>query len=395
MLSIFISYSRESKEVVRVLAQDFEELGHKVWFDDKLTGGQDWWSQILEKIRECDLFAFALSPQALDSYACKLEWTYSFSLDKTILPILVADSVSMNLVPPELSAIQYADYRDQSKKAAFALNKALAQLPAPKPLPHSLPEAPEIPVSYLGNLKDQIDAPKNLSFEEQSALVLQLKGRLTNQDEINDVHELLQRLRKRDDLLANIAADIDSLLIGKERNSSEPKRRPAEPTKSTLRENNALPEKIRVEDATEDVAEILREVLDSQRVWILQSYSCRFELSAKEGGIMVKAEWEEWTNLWSMVKMEMLKKLNWKVDKMQMILVGGVMMIAIVSYGVVLFIPSLRTILKKRKAIRTWRTIEGKGQLSNVAIDIVQAIKSLDSNSKTITADKGENQLKY
>ena len=230
MIRIFISYSRASQDVIKTLAQDFEEFGHKVWFDNELTGGQAWWEQILEKIRECDLFVCTFSPQALDSYACKLEWTYAHALGKTILPILVADDVSMKIMPSELSTLQYVDYRSQDKKAAFALNKALTKLPAPQPLHDPLPAPPEVPVSYLGNLKNQIETTQSLSFEEQSALVLQLKERLANQDEINDVRKLLQRLRQRDDLLAKIAREIDFLLMSTAKVSPNPESEPAEPT---------------------------------------------------------------------------------------------------------------------------------------------------------------------
>ncbi|HLV36417.1 MAG TPA: toll/interleukin-1 receptor domain-containing protein, partial [Spirillospora sp.] len=77
MARVFISYSSKSKNKVQTLAQDLEMAGHQIWFDHKLTGGQAWWEQILEQIRQCDIFIFALTPDALDSYPCKLEYTYA------------------------------------------------------------------------------------------------------------------------------------------------------------------------------------------------------------------------------------------------------------------------------------------------------------------------------
>jgi len=164
MLQIFISYSRQIQDMAKTLIQDFESLGHTVWFDQELTGGQVWWDQVLLRIRECDLFVFVLAPEALDSPACKLEYTYAFSLHKTILPILVADGVSINLLPPALSIIQFVDYRRLDRHAAFALIKALNNLPTPQPLPDPLPEPPEAPISYLGKLKIQIETMANLSL---------------------------------------------------------------------------------------------------------------------------------------------------------------------------------------------------------------------------------------
>ncbi|HRW10547.1 MAG TPA: toll/interleukin-1 receptor domain-containing protein [Caldilineaceae bacterium] len=211
-MHIFISYSRNNQDIVRALVQDIKDLDHEVWFDQELTGGHIWWEQVLSRIRECDVFIFALAPKALNSYACKLEYQYAFNLHKTILPILVADGVSTNLLPPALSTIQFVDYRRQDKQAAFALVKAIGNLPNSQPLPDPLPKSPEVPISYLGNLKDQIETVAPLSFQEQTALLLKLKERLDEVDEFNDVLNLLRQLRKRDDLFAKVAQEIDALL---------------------------------------------------------------------------------------------------------------------------------------------------------------------------------------
>jgi hypothetical protein len=161
MSQIFICYSRKSQDVVEALAKDFEELEHNVWFDKELTGGQEWWEQILERINKCDIFVFALTPEALDSKACKLERKYASDLRKTILLIMVADGVSIKLLPSDLSAIQYVDYRRQDKQSFISLIKAIKTLPAPQPIPDPLPELPELPTSYLGNIKDKIEAKES------------------------------------------------------------------------------------------------------------------------------------------------------------------------------------------------------------------------------------------
>ena len=178
MACIFISYSSKSKNLVQSLVQDLEMTGHEIWFDHKLTGGQAWWDQILEQIRQCDVFIFALTPDAMDSYPCKLEYTYAHELGKNVLPVLLADGVSVNLLPAALTTIQFVDYRGEDKQAAFRLVNALNALPAPRPLPDSLPTPPPVPISYIGNLKDQIDAPVTLSFDEQASLVFKIKEHL-------------------------------------------------------------------------------------------------------------------------------------------------------------------------------------------------------------------------
>ena len=177
MSAIRLSYSRQSKEIVRTLADDIEALGHTVWFDQELTGGQACWDQILERVRDCEVFVFALAPEALNSTACKREYQYAADLGKPILPVLVAEGVSINLLPPALSAIQFVDYQEQDRNAAFRLAKAIYTIPPPGPLPDPLPVPPEVPISYLGGLAEQVRTTSTtLGFEEQSAWWLSLKG---------------------------------------------------------------------------------------------------------------------------------------------------------------------------------------------------------------------------
>jgi hypothetical protein len=219
MSKIFISYSRQSEAMAKILVNDFESLGHDVWFDRELSGGQVWWDHILDNIRGCDVFVFLLDPKALNSTACQREWGYAKHLGKLILPVLAADGVSINLLPPELSQIQYVDYRKQDRSTAFSLARALASIPPAKPLPDPLPPPPEVPVSYLGGLARKIDNAATLSYEEQSALLTDLRTSFRDAAIADDSRALLEKLRKRRDLFATIAAEIDDLL-GRQRQSS-------------------------------------------------------------------------------------------------------------------------------------------------------------------------------
>lgn len=209
---IFVSYSRESEAAVRALAQDVEALEHTVWFDHDLSGGKVWWEQILTEIRNCQVFMMALSPDSLRSVACSSEYNYASELGKPILPILIADGVSPNLLPPKLSQIQFVDYRKQDKTGAINLARALKTLPQAKPLPDPLPTPPAVPLSYLGRITEQIDSAASLDHKEQSALVSELRRGARDPETAADACKLLERMRKRDDLLARIGDEIDELL---------------------------------------------------------------------------------------------------------------------------------------------------------------------------------------
>ncbi|MGI9491701.1 MAG: TIR domain-containing protein [Geminicoccaceae bacterium] len=216
MASVFVSYSRVSQPVVQALVEDIEALGHDVWFDQELSGGQNWWDQILDKIRGCDVFIFAVAPDALESTACKREADYADNLGKPVLPILVDDGVSTSLLPAALSRIQFVDYRKQDRDAALSLGRAFSSLPPAKPLPEPLPIPPDAPISYLATLAERVSAATSLDYEDQSGLIIDLKRVLRDSDTADDSRTLLMRLRKRDDLFAKIAEEIDEILSARE-----------------------------------------------------------------------------------------------------------------------------------------------------------------------------------
>jgi TPR repeat protein len=212
MTTAFLSYARVNRESIPPLVQDLEALGLRVWCDNELTGGQVWWDRVLAEIRSCDCFVFALSPESLESVPCKCEYEYAASLHKSILPVLIAEGVFIDLLPGGLARIQHVDYRRQDREAMRGLSKAVRTLPAPARLPDPLPEPPAVPVSYLGNLKEQIEAP-SLSYDRQTGLLIELKQGLRNASDAQNIRGLLKQLRARRDLYASVAEEIDALLV--------------------------------------------------------------------------------------------------------------------------------------------------------------------------------------
>lgn len=234
-LNVFISYSRKSDTSAKHIASDIVALGYSAWFDKELSGGQTWWDQILEHIRDCRLFVLVLDPESLNSTACKREYTYAAELGKPIVPVLVSDQISDNLLPQALSKIQYVDYRSEDRDAALRLARAIATTPPAPPLPDPLPPPPEVPLSYLGTLAESIETSATLSFEEQSALVVDLKSCLHAPDTADDARMLLGLLRKRRDLYAPIADEIDGLSGRYESASQGSARAPDEPVSARLK----------------------------------------------------------------------------------------------------------------------------------------------------------------
>ncbi len=153
MSAIFLSYTRQDATLVQILANDLRQLRNTVWLDEEVSAGQAWWDHILDQIRSCDVFVFALSPAALESVSCRRESEYAAVLGKPVLPILVTGPEPRNHLSPALAAIQYVDYRERKTEASLSLARALIALPPAPPLPEPLPAPPDVPISYLNQLR--------------------------------------------------------------------------------------------------------------------------------------------------------------------------------------------------------------------------------------------------
>jgi len=209
---IFLSYSRETTSSVKGLAGDIEGLGYSAWLDQDLNGGKSWWDEILSQIRGCDVFVMTLSPDSLRSTACNRECGYAEALGKPILPIMVADGVSANLLPPRLSQIHYVDYRKQDRDAITGLARALRAIPPAAALPQPLPEPPSAPISYLGRIAERLGSDAALDSKDQAEIVSELRSGLEDAETADDARTLLKRFSERPDLLARTSREIETLL---------------------------------------------------------------------------------------------------------------------------------------------------------------------------------------
>jgi hypothetical protein len=205
---IYLCYSRRDAEQASQLRADLEQLGHEVWVDDILQGGQTWWDGVLGRIRECDLFVLALSPSCAASQACMTEAAYAAALERPILPVVVGP-IDFAMLPSSLAALQVVSYVNRGRDDALRLAAAVDYFGRPPALPSPLPDPPPVPVSYLVDLRLEVERPE-LSFDEQVALVSRLKLELgTDRD---GARALLLRLRNRADITWALAKEIDAVL---------------------------------------------------------------------------------------------------------------------------------------------------------------------------------------
>jgi serine/threonine kinase PknH len=235
-MSVFISHSSRDHAAVRSLTQHLQSARETVWLDQSLIGGEAWWDRILHQIRSCTVFLIALSNNCLQSKPCRAEIDYAKSLGLPILPVLIGDVDSYRIDP--IFTVQSVDYRNPDVNSGMALIAALRERVAErKDLPDPLPDPPPVPYEYLQRLGVAIDSPEELSPTEQSTILTDLRRALREEDDEtvrNDIHRLLQALRRRSEATHAIVADIDELL-----------RRQASASDETAYSHQSQPEKSR------------------------------------------------------------------------------------------------------------------------------------------------------
>jgi hypothetical protein len=221
-MTVFVSHSRkdgESPEFAHLL-HDLERIKHEVWIDKRLTGGQLWWDEILERIRACSVFLVVLSVPSLKSEACRAELQYALSTNRPLLPVQLTRLPERKL-PESVARVQIIDYstRSQSSEAGidcvFALRDALLEIVAGEspPLPDPLPPDPDIPLSYLLRLQPILDAVE-LPFSQQIHFLQEIKIHADDLDseERESLLEALRDFRRRSDIAFTIAVEVDGLI---------------------------------------------------------------------------------------------------------------------------------------------------------------------------------------
>ncbi|MEO1644280.1 MAG: toll/interleukin-1 receptor domain-containing protein, partial [Chloroflexota bacterium] len=117
MARIFISYSRADTNFVEQFLPLAKRLfpDHQFFYDDHITGGEDWWQRILAEIAKADLFIYLLSNDSLESDYCQAEFREAQRLRKAILPVIVR-RLQLQRAPEDIqSEIRRLNWVDMQK----------------------------------------------------------------------------------------------------------------------------------------------------------------------------------------------------------------------------------------------------------------------------------------
>lgn len=142
-MRLFISYAHVDKAIVKEwIVDNLVAGGHDVWFDERLTLGQDWQRQLDAEIGRSQALVYCMTPESVESRYCRDELDTAARLGKPVVPVLLQAQTP----PPEsLLNLQYVDFSDGPTGDVVArLMGGLQQL-APLSQRHVQEKLPPIP----------------------------------------------------------------------------------------------------------------------------------------------------------------------------------------------------------------------------------------------------------
>lgn len=236
-MKVFLSYSSTHRAQVIELEKDIEALGHDVWFDQELLGGQEWWRAICQNIRSCDVMIFAVSPESLESEPCRLEYTYAHDLGKTIVPLVIYPT-DLHGLPEILDSIQMIDFTDPADRAAhrrlsMALREAETILANNPPQPNGSVPPPEMPYVALEAIREALESDDLPSSMQDRLYKVLTRNFIKTDTSVTEARELLLKMAahpavpddRREACYAVLFEAMDGLQYGLEHNPTLPEPR--------------------------------------------------------------------------------------------------------------------------------------------------------------------------
>ncbi|HET9905920.1 MAG TPA: TIR domain-containing protein, partial [Anaerolineales bacterium] len=106
--SVFISYSRRESPFVDILLDELEDEGVNVWVDYHcLIPAKPWPDQILEGIRQANVFLLVVSKASMASENVEVEYKHALEGKKRMI-LLIFEAVDL---PPALQTCEWIDFR--------------------------------------------------------------------------------------------------------------------------------------------------------------------------------------------------------------------------------------------------------------------------------------------
>lgn len=207
---VFISYSSVDRESVKALAIALSNNKISVWYDQNLIGGQIWWEEILEQIRNADTFIIALSKPLLESEAANRERKYARELGKFLLPVKIDPDLNLTDLPTHILERQIVEYYG-NKSDLTPILKAIPTKPLAAQTVVNV-ALPIVPIGTISEIHEQL-AQTILDYDTQKKVLNDLEWHLKeNPKNYIQIVELLQKMADRKDIAANVLAKTIDLI---------------------------------------------------------------------------------------------------------------------------------------------------------------------------------------
>ena len=210
-MKCFISYRREQLSIVSELAKDIDR-NHDVWYDQTQSGDRQWWREVLDEIKNCDVFLPVYDRNYDLSYTCSRELAYASALQKLIIPIIVG-KLNLNNFKPRISHLynwqEYGDDKDSYQQLVDRLRNALESTEqADKRYTLDADQAPAYPNEDLLDMWDTIQESEILPQARQDEFLRKLLRQKSKGVPATDITFLADEFLQRDDVLDNVGTQL-------------------------------------------------------------------------------------------------------------------------------------------------------------------------------------------
>lgn len=138
----FLSYRRTDQALARSLAGALEGRGVRVWWDDRIEGGEDWREAIVTSLEASDALVILFSDACNSSKQLRKELAVADHLDKQIIPVLIEPTVPRGHFLYELASLNWLQiYPDPASKVEELSDRLVSELNLPAAREMSAPPA--------------------------------------------------------------------------------------------------------------------------------------------------------------------------------------------------------------------------------------------------------------
>jgi|TARA_B100002003_G_scaffold251659_1_gene296530 hypothetical protein len=103
---IFVSYAHEDSNAVFPEIQWLKDQGFNIWYDEGISPGHEWRTELGQSIERCGLFLYFVSPPSVASEHCQREVNYAMDQKRPLLVVHLEETTLPTGLGMSLSSIQ-------------------------------------------------------------------------------------------------------------------------------------------------------------------------------------------------------------------------------------------------------------------------------------------------